>query len=286
MPIRLRQHLLSLSAVVALLTGCKNPPNPIVTLVGKSVGTLELTAGNNYGAPACNPNPTPPAPDVMAMWNGLSPTEKLFPFAGFQLWRNTDPGCSSSRLDVYRAFATFNMASVSTLKGLVTKAELVVATRALPAGAGSIVTLGTVNASCPTALGGGGTVQRFGPNNTANLPPITPAGTITMLPFNSTTPLPTGNVVYTFPPSFPTGSAGGPVAGAANPTTLSRTGTGGSVFTTDVTSQVNAALNGGFAGMTWMITSAFEGPFTVPVPAGSMIDCRTPYDIQLRLTHY
>ena len=286
MPNRLRPLALVLIALVAALDACKNPPTMIVTSVGKSVGTLEGSTGiGQPGSSACQPTPTPLAPDVQGTWNAMPPNNKLFPIAGFQLWRNTNPGCSSSRADIYRAFATFNMASVSNLKGLVTQASLVVSTHALPAGIGGIVTLGTVNASCPTALGGGGSLQRFGPNSTATLPAITPNGSLTTLNFLGTPPFPTGNVVYTFPGSFPTGSSGGPVAGAANPTTMARTGNGGSVFTTDVTSQVVAALNGNFPAMTWMLTSDFEGPLNVAVPAGSMIDCRTFYDFQLLLTH-
>lgn len=51
----------------------------------------------------------------------------------------------------------------------------------------------------------------------------------------------------------------------------------------DVTDQVTAALNGGFPGMSWILTSAFEGPLTGPLPGG--LDCKTSYTFVLRLTH-
>ena len=164
------------------------------------------------------------------------------------------------------------MTSVAALRGLVTKAELIVATRALPPGVGTIAPL------CDSKTGGAGTLFRFGPAAANGLPPVSGLGTLTRLP--PVTPFPVGNVVYAFPRPW----AAGNVAGAANPTTTTASGNGGAVFTTDVTSQAVAALNGKFAGMSWMIASNFEGP--LPGPVTNAVDCKTSFDLQLRLTHF
>ena len=276
-----------LATVAAFLAGCPNKP-PQVTSVGQSVATYVRTGlpAGNVGSSACQPNPTPAAPNYNTWFAALPPANKNFPFAGFQLWRNTDPGCTSSRVDVYRALVTFNMNSVSNLKGLVTKAELVVATRALPASAGGAVTFpGVSTVTCPAFFGGAGSLQRFGPAAAAALPQLGSQGTLIVLqgipappdPFPTAT-----NTVYTFPspPIVP-----GAVAGATNPTTVTASGTGGVAFASDVTSSVNSALNGGFAGMSWMLTSVFEGPLPGPVNAAGMLDCKTSYSFDLRLTH-
>ena len=265
-------HTIGAVALVSLLAGCApNPPIQLMTTsVGLSVGTLVKTSGIIDITNTCNPA-TPPAPDIQAWWNGMPPTNRTYPFVGFELWRNTTDGCTTSRLDVYRALVTFNMASVSNLKGLVNKAELIVLTRALPAG----MTSG--NPSCVAFTGGAGRLERFGPAAAGSLPPVTGPGVLTLLP--PADPFPIGNVVFTFPRPWASGS----VSGAASPTTTLASGTGGAVFTVDVTNQVTAALNGGFPGMSWMLTSAFEGPLTGPVASG--LDCKTSYAFQLRLTH-
>lgn len=268
-----------LTLFTSLLVGC-NPPQSLVTDVGKSVATLARPMGFSIGTPNCNPG-TPPPPNVQAWWNALPPANHKYPFAGFELWRNSSTGCTTSRSDIYRAIWTFNMASVYNLKGLVQKAELVLLTRAMPDSAGGIETLGMVQADCPQFLGGGGSMQRFGPAAAANLPTVNPNGEFTILA--ATDPFPTGgNVMYTFPPKL----IPGPVPGAVSPTTMvAVSGLGGSSFTTDVTGAVNSALNGGIPGMSFMLTSQFEGPLTVPVFKDHNLECKTSYDLQLRLTH-
>jgi hypothetical protein len=255
--------------VTAAVAGCNGNGGgitPVTTDVGSSVATLVKTGGLVDTTNTCNPA-TPPAPDVQAFWDGLSPANKLAPVVGFETWRNTTDGCLESRLDAYRALVTFNMSSASSLKGLVTKAELIVLTHALPSGAGT--------ASCIAVTGGAATLQRFGPG--ATLPSLSAGANLIKL--QPSEAFPTGNTVFTFPSPW----ASGTVAGAADPTATVASGTGGAVFTVDVTGQVNAALNGGFAGMSWMLTSAMEGPLAAPVT--SAVDCKTSYTFKLTLTH-
>lgn len=275
----------ALVATVALaLGGC--PKKVVTTSVMKSVATLVKTSGLNLDT-NCTPT-VPNPPDYTAWWNSLPAANHAFPFAGWETWRNTPAGCSQSRIDAYRALVTFNMASVSSLKGLVQTASLVVTTRAMPADAGGAVTAGpfgnptSVTLMCPSLIGGAGTLQRFGPAAVGTLPNVSMAGELDILP--APTAFPTGQVVYTFPPNM---NSPGPVAGATDPTTATASGNGGSVFTTDVTSQVNAALNGGAAAMSWMLTANFEGPLpgTLPITGGS-VDCKTSYNMDLQITHF
>ncbi len=269
---KIKAHLAAfglITAAAVFLAGC--PVQPKTTFVGLAVGTLVKTTGLVDPLNTCNPA-VPAAPDIQAWWNALPPNNRTFPFVGFELWRNTTDGCLESRLDAYRALVTFNMASVSNLKGLVTKAELIVSMRALPAGVGG-------HSSCIAFTGGAGALERFGPAAAGTLPPVTGAGSLVRL--QPTEAFPSGQTVFTFPKPWTVGN----VAGAASPTTTTASGTGGAVFTVDVTSQVNAALNGGFAGMSWMLTSAFEGPLTSTAPPAGSVDCKTSYSFQLRLTH-
>ena len=257
--------------VLPILAGCPGGIQTKTTLVGSSVGTLVKTSGLVDVTNTCTPA-VPPAPNVQAWWNGLPPVNRTFPFAGFELWRNTTDGCTSSRVDAYRALVTFNLASVSALKGLVSKAELIVSTRALPAGA----TGG--NPACVAFTGGAGTLERFGATTTSSFPPVSGPGSLTVLaPADA---FPTGSVVFAFPRPWASGS----VPGATIPTTTLASGTGGASFTMDVTNQLTGALNAGASGWSWAVTSAFDGPLTAPVPAGGL-DCKTSYDFQLRLTH-
>ena len=233
----------------AFISGC--PVKPITTPVGLSVATLVKTTGFVDPTHNCNPA-VPAAPDAQGQWNAQSPASKTAPFAGFQIWRNTTDGCLESRKDVYRALATFNMASVSNLKGLVQTATLTVKSQAIPSGVGA--------PGCPAMTAGAGTFERFGPGATGTLPAVSGAGSFDVIP-------PAG--------SFPTGQA---VSVTPTPS-----GTGGFVFTLDVTSQVNAALNGGISEMSWMVDSSLEGP--LPAPATAQVDCRTSINFGMTITH-
>jgi hypothetical protein len=184
-------------------------------------------------------------------------------------------------VDEYRAVVTFNLTSVSNLKGLVQNAELVVTTRALPpaAGPGVAVTIpGIVALACPRGIGGAGSLVRFGPG--ATTPTTSAAGSLQML--GATDPFPTGSgTVYTIPAS----NASGAVTPATSPTTIAPNGTGGTTITTDVTGAVTAALNANATGLSWMLTSNFEGLLPGDLPAAGTVDCRTSYDFDLRITH-
>jgi hypothetical protein len=271
-----RAPLNTLSAVgvslfVLILTAC--PPGPAITTqvtnVGLSVGTVVKTSGIIDVNNNCN-SAVPPAPNVQSWWNALPPNNRRFPFVGFEIWRNTFDGCTTTRLDVYRALVTFNMTGVSQLKGLVKSATLNVSTRALPAGVGA-------HASCIAFTGGAGTLGRFGPTVAAL--PVAGNGMLTQL--QPADPFPTAtNTVFAFPMPWVSGA----VAGAANPTTSLASGTGGASFTVDVTNSVIAALNAGMAGMSWMLTSSFEGP--LPGPSAVSVDCKTSYALALAIEHY
>lgn len=266
-------------AAVSVLTACQTV-QPKLTTVAKSTATLEKYDGKvGCGGVAVQ------APDVQGWWNNLQAANRQHPFAGWETFRGATPGCINTRVDQYRAVTTFNLASVANLKGLITKAELVVSTRALPPDmrTGGVVTAGpfgqpgSVTLTCPSMIGGAGQLVRFGPN--APVPVTTTAGNLEMLGSN---PFPSGSgTVYTFPQQF----TAGPVAGATSPSVMAPDGQGGSFITTDVTNQINAALNGNFASISWMLTSNFEGPLPGDLPTQATFDCRTSYTMDLRLTH-
>lgn len=274
--------LLTLSLALAGCPGGGTPPTTSVSSVGRSVGTLFQTSGF---ALACG---GALQPDPVALFAALPPSNKLYPIAGFELFK--PPPCSSARLDAYRGIVTFNMASVAGLKGLVQKAELIVETQALPSGAGRAVTFvppPALNATCPARFGGAAALQRFGPAAAGTLSQfVSPNGTITDI--GATGVFPSGTTVYTFPSSL-TLQGGAPltsVPGATSPTTVTASGSGGVVFATDVTGAVTSALNSSATEMTWMLTSLFETPPPSSLPTGGSLDCKTSYDIRLEVTHF
>lgn len=270
---------LAAAAAASLLASCQTV-QPKVTTVARSVATLEKYDGK-VGCGGVQVQ----APDVQGWWNSLPAANRQHPFAGWESFRGATMGCINTRIDQYRAVTTFDLKSVAALKGLVTKAELVVSTRALPPAMrpGGVVTAGpfgqpgSVTLFCPMRLGGAGQLVRFGPN--APVPVTTTPGTLEMLGSN---PFPSGSgTVYTLPAQF----AAGPVAGATSPSVMAPDASGGAVITTDVTSQINAALNGSFNSISWMLTSNFEGPLPGDLPTQATFDCRTSYTMELKLTH-
>lgn len=263
----------SFALLVLAIGGCQTSP-PTTLRVSKSVGTLVQTSGV---AVACG---GALAPDPVAFFAGLQAANKLYPFAGFELFKA--PMCTQARLDAYRGIARFELTPIANLKGLVKSAELVVETRALPPGVGGSATFpGSINVMCPPLLGGAGRLERFPPSAQGTLSNfVSYNGMLTVL--GPSDVFPTGNLVYNFPSS----AAAGTVPGASSPTTVSPTGNGGSIFITDVTGALTSALNSNATELTWMLTSVFEGPVPGPLPTGSGLDCKTSYDIQLRVTRF
>jgi hypothetical protein len=282
------------------LGGCKPGSvtvTPVVTSIDKSVVTLHkasVMAGCMATDLPAAPVPASPAPidqlDPQAWWDALPAANHQFPFAGWSASQPGPGGCRGVRSDSYRAVTVFNLANATNLKGLVTKAELVVSTRALPPAmrdggvitAGPLGVAGSITLFCPTGLGGAGSLVRFGPN--AAVPGTSAAGGFNLL---GADPFPAGtNAVYSLPTFLlPGGFPAGPIANASDPSTIARTGTGGATITTDVTSQINAALNGNFASIAWMLTSNFEGSLPAAFNVPGTFDCRTSYDMELKVTH-
>jgi len=276
----------------------KPPPAPTVTSISKSVATLHKAsplAGCTADQMPALPAPATSAPadqlDPQKWWDGLPAQNKLFPFAGWSAHQPGPGGCAGVRTDSYRAVAVFNLASASQLKGLVTKAELVVSVKTLPSAQrpGAVITAGplgqngSINLFCPQSIGGAGSLVRFGPN--APVPAANGTGSFEMLGAN---PFPSGtNTVYTLPTFVvPNQPVSGPIANASDPSTIGASSNGGVTIVTDVTSQVTAALNGNFATMAWMLTSNFEGSVPAAFNVPATFDCRTSYDFDLRVTHY
>lgn len=268
-----RRVSFALLVLAAVIAACP-PKAPQTISVSKSVGTLVQTSGV---AVACG---GAVAPDPQAWFNGMQAANKLYPFAGFELFKA--PNCTQARLDTYRGLVRFELTPIANLKGLVQKAELVVETRGLPAGVGGTASfLGTIEVNCPANLGGAGRLERFPPSAQGTTSAwVSYAGMLTVLA--PTDAFPTATTIYTFPAAVP---PPGPLPGATIPTTVSITGAGGSIFISDVTGAVTAALNSNATEINYMITSSFEGPVPGPLPTGGGLDCKTSYDVQLRVTH-
>ena len=275
-------------AILMALSACGGgtPPAPTVTSVGKAVTTLQKTfTMATCGGSSAAPRTLPVEPQDW--WNAMPAANHQYPFAGWEAFQAGVGGCAQTRIDAYRAVVTFNLASVSQLRGLVTAAELVVKTRAMPAGmgttlnAGPLGVSGSVNVFCTARAGGLGGLVRFGPNDP--VPTVTPTGNFEML---GASPFPAGGgTVYTLPTTF----VAGPVSGATHATTASLIGSAagnpGSVYTTDVTTSVSTALNGNHPGISWMVFSNFEGPLPAPLTVSAGTDCRTPIEFDLKITH-
>ena len=278
----MRRTLCGFAVAVAIgltLAACRTNP-PTVTLAGKTVSTLQKTF-TMVNCGGTTPRTLPVEPQDW--WNTMPAANRQYPFAGWETFQAGVGGCAQTRLDTYRAVVTFNLSAVSNLKGLVTLAELIVATRALPSGVGMSVTsgpfgvAGSINLTCAAMQGGIGGLMRFGP--AAAVPTTNPAGNFEML---GTNPFPTGSgTVYMLPVGF----VAGPVAGATSPTTATASGNGGATFTTTVTGAITSALNSGATGISWMVLGPFEAPLPGILAASVDTDCRTPIDFNLRLTH-
>lgn len=300
--IRATALVVSSGVVAVCLVACdpQNKPTPKVTSVGKSVVTLHKASplagcGEDMMPTSPPPGTSSPAPmdwlDPQAWWAAQPAQNKLYPFAGWTAFQPGPGGCRGVRTDSYRAVAVFNMTSVSQLRGLVQKAELVVSVRALPPaqGPGGVITAGplgqagSITLFCPQSLGGAGSLVRFGPN--APVPAANSTGSFDMLGANA---FPAGtNVVYTLPTFLvPNQSIVGPITSATDPSTIGISGDGRAIIVTDVTGQVTAALNGNFGTMTWMLTSNFEGSLPAAFNVPGTFDCRTSYDFDLRITHF
>lgn len=268
---------------IVTLSGCPgNNVTPVVTSVGKSVTTLQQTS-SIVNCAGTTPPMLPKEPQDW--WNTMPVANHQYPFAGWEAFQTGVGGCAATRVDAYRAVVTFNLASVSNLKGLVQKASLIVATRVLPPAIGTTLNAGpfgqagSINLFCPTNQGGAGALVRFGPATAGNVPTTNATGNFEMLGTNA---FPVGtNTVYTFPSSFHAGA----VAGATDATTATLSGNGGSVYTTDVSGAVTAALNANAAGLSWMLTSNNEGPLPAALLSSGDFDCRTSYSFDLQITH-
>ena len=271
-----------LAAFMLVWSGCRTG-TPTTTTVRQTVATLQQSS-SLVGCAGTTPPALPQEPQDW--WNAMQPANRQFPFAGWEAFQTGVGGCAATRVDAYRAVVTFDLGSVSNLKGLVQSAALTVRTRPLPAAqgttlnAGPLGQAGSINLFCVRNLGGAGALVRFGPGTAANVPSTSTAGDFQML---GASPFPAGtNVVYTFPNPVVTGS----VAGATDPTTATLTGTGGSIFETNVTGAVIAALNANATSLSWMLTSNNEGPLPAALTTTGDVDCRTSYSFNLVITHY
>lgn len=254
-------------ALLLALAGCC-PPAP-VNLLTQSVDARVVTVARTQGrvdvSNNCNPA-TPLAPPAPATWwNGLPvaqpPKVAGQGVVGFDLWRNTTDGCQEFRQDLYRTEFAYPLASLLSIRNLITKAELTFSVAVLPA-----VRPGSL---CQAMTGAGGSLLLLPPTT------VLPPSAFTALP--PPQQFPAGGRVFAM--TFPW--VPGALPGGANTTAA---GGNRAAFTVDVTSQLNAALAGGDAALSYAISGSDEALPTVSPPGA--FDCRTFYQIgQLVVTH-
>lgn len=248
-----------------LLVSCtpQSQPQASTTTMTPRTGTVATTFGLEIGRDECTPPPSavPPSPATLSV-------DPRFPLVGFELWRSTNAGCASSRLDSYQALVSFDMSAQSNLKGLVTAAELTLVPHTLPSGVGR-------HASCQRFTGGPLALVHFSPQAGTGVAPFLTGG-VTLLPPRTPFPASTSKVF-----DFPNPWSAGSIPGSSTTTTIAAGGNM-ATFTLDVTGQAQSAINSGLT-LAWMLTTPLPPPLTDSVRTS--VDCKTPYDVRLTLTH-
>jgi hypothetical protein len=269
--IAMRETLMAMSSVALLsagLSSCRNtPPIQLQTkTINPSIASIALVRGVIDSDPACTAGSQSGPPGPQAWWNSLrpgqSPKQAGEGVVGFQLWANPTGNCQGFRQDLYRTLFAYDLQSIASLKGLVTKATLTVNAKILPQT--------RPNSLCEPFTAGGGGVVRLPASTTL------PASGFSELPPNQ--PFPSGPVLFSFPQPW--------VPGQIAPGVTSSDGGGQRAsFGVDVTALVDQALNAGSNRIVFAISGSDEAPRSVRPPSGDF-DCRTTYGVtSLTISH-
>ena len=253
---------------LALIVGTGTGPiAPTKTTVDPSVGTLARFEGllDINQSHSCLPESPASPPQPYQWWNSLvvgqPPKVAGAGVVGFNIWRNQQDSCETSRKDLYRPVVTFDLGPVVASKGLITKAELRFAVAVLP-----VVRAGS---PCQAVTGGALTFLRM-PLGTA-----VPPGGFLQIPGNG--PFPSGSPIFSIPSPW--------LSGQIAPGVTTTGGPGGAGFTVDVLSLVNAALNANATSLAFALSGSDETPIAVSPP--DQFDCRTYYRFNgIQITHY
>lgn len=255
--------MLAIVSLVWFVTGCK--PGSVnvteTTLAVANRGSEYATIGSIDPSGACQPAPTPSAPDVNAWWTGIDPqTRGRVVVAGIELWSNSNPGCTTFRQDIYHGLWVHDLAPLAALS----TSNSPIQTRISSATIRLQVQGGTQNTSA------GGATCRAGTGGTKDFTIVRPGGTV-LTGLNKV-----GGPV-TAPAFTPLAVQGDlsttPVPGTSGRITTSVGGGGVTVVDVDVKDLVIGALNRGDATLAFGLTSVAE---VLLIPTGDVfLDCKT-----------
>jgi len=254
----------AITACAIGLSACNGAVTPLKVSVSPGIGSLYAVRGTIDPSSSCNtPNPTPSAPDPQAWWTGIDPqTRQTKVVVGYQYWSNANAGCDTTRQDVYRGVAAYDLATIKALstastpiQSLITNAKVQLT---VGAGAPSPATVGT----CSPNFGGMGAIEQLRPGYTI----LTGLTTVPVVPPITGTP--------SFPPGANSTSASGvAVPGSTGRWTTSVGGLGLTVIDYDVKDLVIGALTRGDANFGIMLDGTTET--LIQSIANPQVDCRT-----------
>lgn len=266
-----------LATYISGLSACNGSSvTPKTVTVGASIGSLYWIRGTIDPNQSCaSPNPTPAAPDPQQWWTGIDPQTRQTKVAvGYQFWSNTNPGCNTTRHDIYRGVAGYDLASLKALstsstpiQSLITGAKL-----SLIIGAGN--TTPPAIGTCAPNFGGVGAIEQLRPGFTI----------LTGLTKSTVVPPITGT------PQFPAGANNTSLSGVAVPGTSGRVttsigGAGMTVVDVDVKDLLIGALNRGDASFGIMLDGTSESLLSSLNDLEA--DCRTLVEVgPLKVEHF
>ncbi len=254
-----------LTCCVITVSACNGGVQPITRSITPSIGSLYAVRGtvDGFNQACVTPNPTPAAPNPQTWWAGIDPQTRQSKVAvGYEFWSNSNPSCGTSRHDVYRGVASYDLASLAALstpstpiQSLITSAKIQLI---IGAGTPAAVALG----SCVPNFGGVASVDQLRPGYTV----LTGLTDVPVVP-------PVVGV-----PEFPAGANSTSLTGVAVPGTSGRLttsvgGLGQTIVVVDVKDLLTGALTRGDATFGIMLVGTAE---TLLTSAGDpQVDCRT-----------
>jgi hypothetical protein len=237
---------------------------PITETVNASIGSVYWIRGSIDQSQSCaSPNPTPAAPDPQAWWTGIDPQTRQTKVAvGWQFWSNSNPGCATTRHDIYRGLAAYDLASLKTLSTSSTPIQSLITGAKLSLTIGGGNPTPTPIGACVANFGGVGAIEQLEPG------------------FTILSGLTQGTVVppVVGAPQFPAGANSTSLTGVAVPGTSGRVttsvgGGGMTVVDVDVKDLLIGALTRGDASFGIMLDGTSETLLTST--ADVQAECRT-----------
>lgn len=253
----------ALAPLVLLVSGCPGGSvNVTETTLGvANRGSEYATIGRIDPSNACQPAPTPAAPNVTTWWAGIDPqTTSRVVVAGVELWSNSNPGCTSFRQDIYHGLWVHDLAPLVALSTTNSPIQTRISS--------AIIRLEVQGGTQSTSAGGA--TCRAGTGGVKEFAIVRPGGAV--LTGLNKVGGPVTAPAFT-PLAVQADLSAVPVPGTVGIVTTSVGGGGVTVIDIDVKDLVIGALNRGDATLGFGLTSAAE---TLLSPTGPVfLDCKT-----------